>query len=1378
MKFLKNQNKNKMENNFLNWITEGRFLYKQVKKPTAVAPQESQEPGKEKTPEELAKEAAEKAKIEAKKKAKKSTVKDLSGEKREDIKKELKEPENEPAYVTAPKLKSEEFLKHAEDTSEEGEKNKLDLLKINPLRENTHIDAKQWDVTNVDGLNKVYGECEDLGIVSQSPDFYNTLFATLRSGIDKTKNPTYWSQDDTRIMFQDPASHLKEIEALPAQDNFLEGGEQFVKAWEHFEWLRGEIMVAKDCQELEILAKQEGLDSDPVATKVADFARSTLSSVQKAVNEKDYATLGMYGVGAYAFYKVYQKFFGGGHEAGGEHGKGFDWKKLLLYGTAGYAGYHFAKKAGYDPLKWFGLKAENYEIKGTPMENMSTILRSCPGLKEDDKKIDADIVLRVATVNLVTLHELRKQANSNGIHHIDPREFPDIFPDLADVPPFKMGRGEEEGDYTGMSTTKLDTKQREYIRVSQQLYKIAFAAEKVYDATLKKYHFAYKGISYEDALKNDGDRKLAKFWHLFSAVEKYAVKEPGTMFDREKLDSVRSQVVDLFKEHAENTSVDVESHIDGNHFQGKINDFPVVFIIDKDKVKVYLRNNYGKGYQRIPGADASAEIPLKEGNPKAEVEKAVSAVTKRMGKLIGRLQKKGGKTFTDIGFIGKKWQCKIAMPKEVKENFDVVEDETTGFFNIYPDGEGVILVDEAGGVKLDSNEAILKQNPAAFSILSRFINQPKFTIFAPLYRLNRLNFVDEDTSDSKFIIKIGKKGIPIEIKYDNKSKSFSFAKPKQEQELLKPGSGFTDELKDALREDDRVKHILKSWRDIVSELDEDYLFHFFKSVPDWFTHATSDYWARGIRLKDFTGSIAKNYTSGLLDAQINLVLAKVAVAVEKSGSLDKASDQVNEIFGRALADLTQQRDNLSGATTDKSDKGKKFSEDEFKEVITGVAAAGIKSNDYKTWYKQFVDYVFLKYGEDDLRKGRAIKSKDVISVFAYYTAVCDDPDMDGADLQGGALSGDAEEVRDYIKFHIEDGATPSDDEIIKFKGDFETKNKRAATDEEVEEWTSAYKKVHPDKPPTDQEIADYLLIDISKISAIKDEINTSEKSEKYRLYSGYVNYVVSKIQLKYTEGRLADTIPQPGGFWEIKMFDEWKHSPESVSAPEFIDTREPMKMSKDYIPLDKKFMDGYLKMNADDRAKVDKSRLILPRSYVGADGKTVYTINVDFGHYPLTNDEKALLREVLGSSIKEIKEGSFETNHKNFKKTGLEDAFTARMAEAFDKMERDYKPKGNDFKALRDRYLLRYSIDYNQKGLFTIKNNSSSFYPISKIERLLEGHGTITKAVQDREIDNEIARIVKTEILNDKNFDTYFNKQTLGKNISSTWDDFTSWLFD
>src|SRR3989338_6243679 len=256
-----------MENNFLNsfnllnWITEGRFLYKQGKKPTTAAPQEAEkdkepkpkapdaESGKEETPEG-------KARIEAEKKAKKNTVKDLSGEKREDIKKELKEPEKEPEYVTAPKLESEEFLKHAEDTSEEGEKNKLDLLKINPLRENTHIDAKQWDVTNVDELNKVYRECKKLGIVSQSPDFYNTLFMTLRSGVDKTMNPTYWSQNDTLIMFQNPASHLKEISALPAQDAFL-GGEQFVKAWEHFEWLRNVIMVAPDCQELEILSKQE-----------------------------------------------------------------------------------------------------------------------------------------------------------------------------------------------------------------------------------------------------------------------------------------------------------------------------------------------------------------------------------------------------------------------------------------------------------------------------------------------------------------------------------------------------------------------------------------------------------------------------------------------------------------------------------------------------------------------------------------------------------------------------------------------------------------------------------------------------------------------------------------------------------------------------------------------------------------------------------------------------------------------------------------------------------------------------------------------------------------------------------------------------------------
>ncbi len=185
------------------------------------------------------------------------------------------------------------------------ERDKLDRWRINVTRENYQINAQKWDHSTVEGLQLIYSDLKTLGIIDSSPDFYNTMFPVLRSAAD-TANP--WLGLDNgkyRPMFKNPTDGTSrdEISRLGKDGVFL-GGEAFIKAYDHFQYIRAQVLIAQDKAQLETLSKQRKLDENFIADKATGFVRDNLAAFQKAIRERDYATAGMYAVGIYAMYKV------------------------------------------------------------------------------------------------------------------------------------------------------------------------------------------------------------------------------------------------------------------------------------------------------------------------------------------------------------------------------------------------------------------------------------------------------------------------------------------------------------------------------------------------------------------------------------------------------------------------------------------------------------------------------------------------------------------------------------------------------------------------------------------------------------------------------------------------------------------------------------------------------------------------------------------------------------------------------------------------------------------------------------------------------------------------------------------------------------------
>ena len=425
-----------------------------------------------------------------------------SQKKREALKKGAKLPKKYPVTLpTKVKMKPDAFAE-----SDLKKRNEIDPIKLQVLLEGQpHINAQKWKPTTVEGVKDIYRDLRALS-VPVGDTFYSDFFATLQKGV--TNRP---ADAELKKAYLDPFNNLAKIE-----DSGPEGA-RYASALNHLKFLRG-MLNKRNKEQLATLKAQGDLDKDKVAEGVTDFVRDNFNKFRKSIRERDYATAGMYALGIFAIYKsisAISKTTGGG--------KALKW---LTYGAAVYAGNAFLKNAGYDVLKMAGFRDPDFEVSGTPMEAMRSILQSNPDLWEDTKDLDYGVVLRSSEMNLKDLDDEFRKSNEKGVRFIDPRSFPRLFPGVADVDPFQMGLGEKGlSDYTGMSNVKLSPNQREFVRLGQQIYKMAISMEAVYNVTLKKDHKEYRGEDYQTAI-NDDTRKLGKVRHLLAAVQPYSEK-PG-----------------------------------------------------------------------------------------------------------------------------------------------------------------------------------------------------------------------------------------------------------------------------------------------------------------------------------------------------------------------------------------------------------------------------------------------------------------------------------------------------------------------------------------------------------------------------------------------------------------------------------------------------------------------------------------------------------------------------------------------------------------------------------------------------------------------------------------------------------------------------------
>ncbi len=1260
-------------------------------------------------------------------------------EKREEFREHEGLPTPKVRLPVAPKLNKDQFIAKYNDPNLVAE---FDRWQVNIDRQKTKINASDWGTNHIkiDGLEKIYQDFRDLGIIKQNPEFYDTMFAILRNGADPS-NP-YLAEDRYRVMFENPSQNRDALKSLDPKGSFW-GGEQYVLAYDQLQKIQT-IVMSQDAKQTGLADAQRKLKEDPVADTAVNFVKSNLVAFQTAIKEKDWATAGVYAVGIYAVYQAYKRLAGGNDNV----------KKWLIYGAAAYAGNVFLKNAGYDILKMVGIKDADYEVKGTPMEVMKNILSTNPSLWEQTKDIDYGIVVRMSDVNLKDLHKLYLQSNKEGIQFIHPKDIKNIFKDEAQVWPFKTGKGVKIQDYLGMNGQKLNYKQKEYVRVGQQIYKIAFAMQGIYNETLRKgapdatseekRHSPYEGKTYEEAL-NDQTLKLSHMWHMMDAAAPYANLDVdsdiiGIRKKQEVEDMINGAFADMPQEGA---YIDNELSEGSGHFAGKIRNFPVVFVRSREGWKVYLKHRYGKGYVKEPGLDYMTIIPFTGPDRSFRARQAIDGVKRRMMDLIQPLTSVGGRDLLSrtLVYDAGKWKCKVEFG--AADEYDIAASEQEAIIEPNGDGDAVTLMDTATmgeAFRIHVSEEVAKQNPVNTILIPRLVDQKEFAAFRILSFSDSLRVKDDTPGDFKFTLDIGGK-LQATIKYDKATKKFVFDPASQETEMLKAGSGFAEVLGESLQKDEKLNKVFDSWKKLIDETPENYFVNFFKHVPDWFKGFTLDSPARGIRMEHFTGSVPKNYTLALLESQKQFVISKVVNSSYDAKNLAEIGDKIDQVYTPAVNDLDRQRMNFAALNTKNYEDGKKFSADAFKDtVFRGISEVGIKSADYKDWHRKFVDSVFLAQGFDDLRDARAIKARDLVKVFAYYASAVDDPAMDGANKELTLSAVDAEKV----------------EKVRKAKDDLE----------------KAGQKVE------DKDLATLSGIPMAEIPATLKLLIQVEKKEKYLIHSEYVNYVVGQINLRVREGEVGKRATLPSAessFWDIEKFYVWKQRPRTANY-EFVDRERTLRMARDYVTFDE-----YVKLPAAERTKWTDDQVILPRKTVEV------TLSKDD---TLRKKELEIFRKITGvkSELKpeEVPLTEFEAEFRQrlfdlvdyFKKE-----YTGRVKEdAFQLFLEYYRPAYQIASVKKDAATKTYSYKFEvgtqaSTGPFTAQK-PELFLEVPNLETNLTSVArTMTRTEQRDAINRRVEAIVADQIMNDSNFGTYFDRTGLLRSMKDMWVDFKDWLW-
>ncbi len=865
-------------------------------------------------------------------------------------------------------------------TNIDKEKKAIDWWKINVNREELPekqiVNADKWLPQTKEGLKFMFDEWEEKLEVPTTEPFYINIKKQLSKSSDTnflngSGNPSITKKQ--KKWYLNPPDHLNEL---------LGFDPHFYRAWKFHESIK-DFMTLQDVGQELTEERVKNLDKDSIAEKVTDGMKKNIVKFQDAIKNRDYATAGVYVLGAWAMWQAYKSLPAGKKSKVGN---------VLIWGSALYAANSFAKTAGYDIGKKLGIKDLNAEIKGTPLESLLGF--NIP----QAKKIDTSILLRSHNISMKDLYNEYQKSNSSGDPNrqrfIDPALFPAQFPKFQGKSP--------EVDYDI---------NKDYKYTGKQLYLIIQCLEIAYDKTYKVSNKKeYHGKSLADVIQGGTAVSASNVREFLGSLRKPSIPKT-TLFRPEQLKKANARFNKAFEGTGAGAWVDLTplSKENPNAAGGRIMDYPVVIVADDQegvkKYYVYSRLDYEENKGNMSEDDILGAIPF-EGDASTAVSDIETIITEKVTQLLDPIITKGGRVSAAPQYYNGKWRCKYTMPK--LDAVDIAQEESEAVFTFFDSGIVQLDVAKAGiSINLgDLSPDFLHEN----YLLAKLVAKDEFNALRPFYNNRTLNFVDNSmvtnaAGDTEF--KISLLGEEVLVTYnkttetDPKKRKFEISVTDQKRLIDNPK--FRREYAKARAESKDFTKVFKELENLIDIAPEEFHFHIFRGLGKWFTTGTMDRPFSGVSGDIISGSVKDYYGKSVLESKKTELIYSIAGRL--SGPLDPSKtpfENISEIETKAVKSKLNYLQGIATTFNRKSielggNKEAWAEEDFMRETLDRIQMAG-NSATYSGVYRDFeiAAVNFMSLGGSDLSKIPHNRLNNIKAAFSYYTAYLDRDSLDDA----------------------------------------------------------------------------------------------------------------------------------------------------------------------------------------------------------------------------------------------------------------------------------------------------------------------------------------------------------------------------------------------
>ena len=824
------------------------------------------------------------------------------------------------------------------------------LKNVDHMRQQKNINALRWSVSSAANVEAIFKDWDALRLNIDNKFYKNIKKQLLRPFSDANiQNRKTEDNIPGNIDYYTNPTLKEHADWLRAHDTAY---------WEAFTFFTDvQKMLTDQLKSHEGIGKLKAdIDSDPVFKQITDHVSRAGKDFKKAFKERDYASLALYGVGVWALFKVAKKF----KDASG--GKYFDY---LTYAAAAYAGYHILDRAGTNIGEKLGLKDKSSDVEGTILAHLMD------SRVEGSGALDAAMLLALSDVKVKYVYEEYKRAGDSSFIH--PDLFPDSFGKLVNSRPIDIRNPKSASE-------------RLYVATGKKLF-----------ATMHGLVIMYNQIpdqkeTFEEAFCK-GDEVTFETLSVYYSNFFTKYPEKSWLKRKDAFDATKAEL-DVLRD--KNIPFNLDEPIGGG-VKGMLYGFPVVFIRSADGKSYNIKTVDGHKKH----AAAFASIPLEKGPTQdTAILKIKDKIKANMMRLITPLAIDGG--VPDLQFDSSTENWTAVITNSGSEEFGIAGKKTTAYFYALPNGQGLEV--KMGAMRMPLNWAIERAHPYKAPLITEVVqqNDQYNNLLLPFIRTGKLRLDDPTKNDGKFNLYVGSikelVNYPLEveckIERDAKGKitKKEYIISEESVEKLLGRKAFADVYAEALNQSPEVDLVFNRFESILSNAPESFVWHFLKSVPGWFSGATSASLTRGLSLSNFTGSIADEQAKALVRSRRTMMKNRISGEIGSATTLAQLENIRHHHYDPMLIELDILSNDFSRENLEKLRAGEDWSAVDFdRKIFRRLNNLGTKTEYYRSLSKSFqADVYGILYGSDDLRKQGHVIASGMLAVFSSYTSGLDD----------------------------------------------------------------------------------------------------------------------------------------------------------------------------------------------------------------------------------------------------------------------------------------------------------------------------------------------------------------------------------------------------